>query len=125
MQPTIIPIIGDQSCSLRGARRRSKVTTARVMAAVSGAAIGDTILPSGVLVSIPNTARMTVAAISISTVPDTTGVITRRSSESRAATTNFSRDESTTRLASIVGPPCERAVMQMAIAGSAVPITST
>ena len=44
---TTIPTIGDQSCRLRGARRRSNVTTARVMLAVSGAAIGDTGLAIG------------------------------------------------------------------------------
>ena len=124
-QPMTMPIIGDQSRSDRGARSISRVTTASVTADAAGAAYGDADTPRGACVSISNTARMTVAAMSISTVPDTTGVMTRRSQDSRAATTNFSSDDSTTRLASIAGPPSVSAVMQMAIAGSDVPITST
>ena len=67
--------------------------------------MGETDLPGGTSVSIPNTARITVAAISMSTVPDTTGVIMRRNSDSRAATKNFSTDERTTSVAIITGPP--------------------
>ena len=118
-----MPISGDHICNERGARRSIKAMTAKVTTAARGAAIGDTDLPGGTSVSIPNTARITVAAISMSTVPDTTGVIMRRNNESRAATKNFSTDDRTTSVAIITGPPCIRAVMQMAIAGSAVPIT--
>ena len=57
-------------------------------------------------------------------MPDTVGVMMRRSVERRAATTNFKSEEMTTRLAIMDGPPSTSAVRQMAIAGSEVPMTS-
>ena len=61
---------------------------------------------------------MTVAAISIITVPETTGVNIRRSSESRAASANWNSDDTTMRLAIMAGPPFTRAATHTANEGS-------
>ena len=111
MQPATIPSMGDQSCTVRGERSSRTAMSPNVTMDTAGAAQGDT--PSGTLVSILNTPSMTVADMSIRTMPDTVGVIIRRNSERRAATTNFISDEITTRLASIAGPPSISAVMLM------------
>ena len=68
---------------------------------------------------------MTVAAISIITVPDTTGVKIRRSSESRHAIRNWNSDETTMRLAIVEGPPLTRAATHTAMKAPDVPMMST
>ena len=88
-----------------------------------GAAAGS--VPSGTSVSVPNTIGMTVAAINIITVPETTGVNMRRSSESRAARRNWSSDDTTMRLAIVDGPPFNRAATQTAMKAPDVPMMST
>ena len=85
-QPTTIPITGDHNRNAGGARSTRPATTAKVAAEATGAAARE--VPSGTSVSEPNTIGMTVAAISMITVPATTGVNIRRSSESRAASAN-------------------------------------
>ena len=80
-QPTTIPMTGDHSLRAGGARSTSAATTTRVDRAAAGAAACDA--PSGTSVNEPNTMGMTVAAISMITVPATTGVNIRRSSERR------------------------------------------
>ena len=72
-----------------------------------------------------NRGGMTVADISIRTVPATTGVTIRRSRESRADNRNWNSEDITTRLASVAGPPSTSAVMQTPIKAPDVPITST
>ena len=121
--PNTIPIIGAHICNALRTLSSISATTARVTIAARGAAIVEE--SSGTSVRVLKTARITVAAMSISTVPETTGVMIRRNSESRNATANFTIDERTIRLDIIAGPPSIRAVMQMAIAGSAVPTTRT
>ena len=68
------------------------------------------------------TSGMTVAAISMITVPETTGVNIRRSTESRAASANWNSDEMTIRLAIVEGPPSIRAATQTAMNAPDVPI---
>ena len=60
------------------------------------------------------TIGITVAVISIITVPATTGVNIRRSSDSLAASRNWNSDETTMRLAISAGPPFTIAAMQTA-----------
>ena len=74
---------------------------------------------------VPNTSGMTVAAISMITVPETTGVNIRRSSESLAASANWNSDDTTTRLAIVDGPPLTRAATQTAMNAPDVPMIST
>ena len=71
------------------------------------------------------TIGMTVTGISMMTVPATVGVRIRRSSESRHASRNWKREEMTTRIASMAGPPWASAATQMAMKAPEVPITST
>ena len=81
-----MPITGDHSRNPGGARSTRAPTTTMVASAAAGAAACD--VPSGTSVKESNTIGMTVAAISMITVPATTGVNIRRSSESRAASAN-------------------------------------
>ena len=83
-QPAAIPISRDHGRQVPGARSISIVDTNRVTAATNGPAA--TGAPSGTSVSRSKAMGRTMAAISISTVPETTGVMMRRSSGSQAAT---------------------------------------
>ena len=58
---------------------------------------------------------MIVAAGNIRTVPATTGVMTRRSQESREMKTNWINADTTIRLDSTAGPPATSAAIQMAM----------
>ena len=66
-----------------------------------------------------------MAAISIITVPVTTGVKIRRNHDSRAAKANWNSDDTTTRLAMSAGPPSIRAATQTAMNAPLVPIIRT
>ena len=85
-QPTTIPISGDHSRHLGDARSTSAATVANVATAAIGAATGE--VSSGTCVSASNTSGITVTAMSMITVPLTTGVKMRRNSWSRAASRN-------------------------------------
>ena len=82
-------------------------------------------VPCGISVSMSNTMGMTVAAMSMITVPVTTGVKTRRSVGSQAASRNWTREETTIRLAIWAGPASTSAAMQTAMKVPEVPITRT
>ena len=118
-----MPISGDHSRHAGGARNTSPVTVARVTSAATGAAAGA--VPSGTCVSASNTRGITVTAINMITVPETTGVKMRRNSGSRAASRNWNIDETTMRLAIVAGPPTFNAVTQTAINAPEVPMMST
>ena len=85
-QPAAMPMTGDHSLHAGGPRNTRAATVARVVAAAAGAAAGG--VPSGTSFSESNTTGMTVAAINMITVPETTGVNIRRSSESLDASKN-------------------------------------
>ena len=68
---------------------------------------------------------ITVTGRSMITVPVTVGVRTRRSSESRVESAIWTSDETTTRVASIAGPPSARAVTQTAMKVLDVPVRTT
>ena len=70
---------GDQRRHAGGPRSTSAATTTRVVRAEAGAAALET--PSGTSCRVSNITGMTVAAISMITVPDTTGVNILRSRE--------------------------------------------
>ena len=95
--------------------------TARVAAVLTGAAARAA--PAGTSVSMSNMIGTTVTGISMITVPETTGVKTRRSSESRADSANWNRAEAATRVASRPGPPRASAVTQTAMNAPEVPIS--
>ena len=82
-------------------------------------------MPSGTSVSEPNTIGITVAAMSMITVPATTGVNILRSSESRAASANWNSDDTTMRLAIVAGPPLTKAATHTAMNAPDVPMMST
>ena len=65
---------------------------------------------------------MIVAAISMTTVPVTVGVKTRRTQDSRCDRTSWKSEETRTSAASNGGPPAVRAAMQTAINAPEVPI---
>ena len=77
---------GDHSRHAAGARNRRAATVTMVATVAAGAAADD--VPSGTFFIVSNTSGMTVAAINMITVPETTGVNIRRSSESRATSAN-------------------------------------
>ena len=85
-QPTAMPITGAHSRNAGGARSTRDPTTTVVASAAAGAAVCE--VPSGTSVNEAKTIGMTVAAISMITVPATTVVNILRSSESRAASAN-------------------------------------
>ena len=121
--PTVIPMMGDQSRHVGGARITIPATTTRVTRAATGAAAcGD---PSGTTLSESNTIGITVAAISMITVPVTVGVKMRRSNERRAAKRNWKSDDMTIRLAIVAGPTSLSAATQTAMKAPDVPISST
>ena len=91
--------------------------------AVMGAALEDE--PSGTSVSMPNTMGNTVVAISMMTVPETTGVNMRRRSDRRAAIANWNSDDTTMRLAIVAGPASTIAATHTAMNAPDVPIIST
>ena len=95
----------------------------RVARVVTTAAVGEA--SSGTSVSMPNTMGITVAAISMMTVPDTTGVNIRRRSDSRAAMANWNSDDTTIRLAIVAGPAVTSAATHTAMNAPDVPIMST
>ena len=97
--------------------------TRAVATAHTGAAAGGA--PAGTWVSMSKTIGITVTAMSMMTVPATVGVRIRRRSESRAERANWKRDETTTRVASMAGPPSAIAVTQTAMNAPEVPIMST
>ncbi len=119
-QPTTMPMTGDHRRHAGAPRSSRATTTTRVARAAATSEV-----PSGTTVSEPNTMGMTVAAISIITVPETTGVNMRRSSDSRAASANWNSDDTTTRLAMVAGPPFASATAHTAMKAPDVPITST
>ena len=68
---------------------------------------------------------ITVAAISMMTIPATVGVITRRSQVSRKASPNWNREETRTRTASSAGPPSRSAATEIAMKAPEVPMSRT
>ena len=78
------------------------------MPAVSGAAEG--LAPSGTWRSRSNRSGMTVTAMSMITVPATTGVMMRRRSASFHESPNWKSEEAMTSVASRPGPPSTSAV---------------
>ena len=68
---------------------------------------------------------MTVTAISMSAVPETTGVMMRRSSGSHAASANGISDDATMRLASMDSPPSFSARTEIAMKWGPAPVMST
>ena len=66
-----------------------------------------------------------MTAMSMTTVPETTGVNTRRNIDRRAASTNWTSDETTTSEAIRDGPPASSAATQTAMNAPEVPIAST
>ena len=79
-----MPVSSDHGRQFPGARSISIVEAKRVTAPTSGPETGDA--PSGISSSRSKAMGRTMAAISMSTVPETTGVMMRRSSGSHAAT---------------------------------------
>ena len=104
---------GVHCCQRTDAYNLSPRRTTSVAPAAIGAAACD--VPSGASDSLRNTTDMTVTASSISTVPATTGVISRRNSASRDMNTNCSSAETKMRLDNIAGPPATSAVVETAM----------
>ena len=96
------------------------MTVTKANRAAVGAARGG--VPSGTSVKESKTRGITVAAINITTVPETVGVNKRRISESRAASANWKIDDTTMRVAMVDGPPTTSAVTQTAMKTPDVPI---
>ena len=81
----------------------SITATASVATATAGPAAEGA--PSGTSLSLSIAIAITVTAISMSAVPETTGVMTLLSSGSHCASANWTSDDTTMRLASNGSPP--------------------
>ena len=92
----------------------------KVTAALMEPPKGET--PSGTLVKRPKLIGMTTTEMSMITVPATVGVIIRRNRESLVERINWKRDEITTRVASMAGPPCLMAEIEAAVKVPEVPM---
>ena len=119
-QPNAMPMMGDHRRRTGGARNTSAAVTIIVASAVISAPVSED--PSGVSVIVENMMGMTVAAISIITVPQTTGVKMRRSSANFAASANWNSDDTTMRLAIVAGPALMRAAAHTAMNAPDVPM---
>ena len=97
--------------------------TSIVARALAGAASAEP--PGGVSVSMPNTTGITVTGTSMMTVPETAGVRTRRNRASRAEIRSWKSAATTTRVASVAGPPSTIAVMQIPMNALELAMTST
>ena len=97
--------------------------TATAIRAHTGAAAAG--VPFGTSPSILKMIGMTATGISMITVPATVGVKMRRNNDSRDASANWNREEMTTRVASMPGPPFAIAVMQTEMKAPEVPISRT
>ena len=97
--------------------------TASVARATMSASVWGS--PSGISLRSPNTMGITVAAMSIITVPATIGVKMRRRSDRRAARANWKSDDATMRAAISVGPPSTSAATQTPMNAPDVPIMRT
>ena len=104
---------GPHCCQAGGPNSLNAMMTANVTAATAGAAACGT--PSGVFDNLLSRTDMTVADSNMRTVPETTGVMNRRNSESRETSANWSTAETMMRLDSMVGPPATSALMQTAM----------
>ena len=122
-QPTTIPMMGDHRRHEGGPRITSTAMTSKVESAAIGAAIGDE--PSGTSFRLSNMIGITVTAMSMMTVPETTGLNTRRSRDRRDASRNWKSEDMTIRLAIVAGPPSTSAVTQTAKNAPDVPMTRT
>ena len=99
------------------------ITNKMVTRALVGALQSE--LPSGEALTMSKISGITVTAMSISTVPATTGVTSRLNSESPAASRNWNSDDATTSTASKPGPPSTSAVTHTAMNAPEVPMSST
>ena len=119
--PASTPIIGAQRRITPVAQKISRRVAANVMMAQTGAAISGA--PAGACVIMSKVIGMMVTEISMMTVPATAGVISRRNKARRSESANWNSDESTTRVASIAGPPSARAVTETAMNAPEVPMS--
>ena len=104
------------------ARSARPATTSSVTAALSGGPAGA--VSAGTSFSMSKMMGMTVTAISMMTVPATVGVITRRTQDSRADSTNWKSADTKTSVASMPGPPSASAVTDTAMNAPEVPISN-
>ena len=114
---------GAQRRSDPAALRAMPVMTTTVTKALNGAANAGE--PSGTCLSISKMMGITVTGISMITVPATAGVRIRRSSDRWDDRMNWKNDDTSTRVASIAGPPWTSAVTQTAIKAPEVPMRRT
>ena len=119
--PAAIPMTEFQARSSRFPRSMRPTTHSKVTAATTGAAAGDA--PSGTRVSMANAMGMTVTATSAVSVPDTTGVMMRRSSTRRPASASWQSPPAKTSTPSRAGPPATRASAPTPMEAPEAPMT--
>ena len=119
-EPAKMPMIGAQSRRPPRAFSMKATTTARVVAAQSGAPNG--LAPAGTLLSCWKITGITVTGVSIRMVPVTVGVRMRRNRASRAEKANCRSAMASTKAASSGGPPASRAAMLTPMAAPEAPV---
>ena len=121
-QPTRIAIGIAKNRRYPEARSIRSAAAASVAAPTAGPETGDA--PAGTSFSLVTAMGMAEAAIIMKETPATTGVMTRRSCTSHAATANMTSDATTTRLDITARPPSFTASTQAANRGTPGPIMS-
>ena len=119
--PATTPIIGAHRRITPVAQKISPRVAAKVVTAHAGAARSG--VPAGACVIMSKVIGMMVTEISMMTVPATAGVISRRNRARRSESVNWNSDDSTTRVASMAGPPSASAVTDTAINAPEVPMS--
>ena len=121
--PTTMPMTGAHRRRLPVERSAITSTTAKVTAAQTGPLAAEA--PSGEAATMSKMSGMTVTAISMSTVPATVGVRSRRNSDSFDDSRNWNSDDATTSVAMSAGPPSTSAATHTAMNAPEVPISRT
>ena len=122
-QPTKMPITGPHSRMTPLARSTMSSVATMVAPAVTGAASDEA--PSGTWRRRSNRRGMIVTAMSMITVPATTGVMIRLRSARCRESPNWKREEAMTSDARRAGPPSTSAVTEAAMNAPDVPMRRT
>ena len=112
---------GAQSRQIPVSRSDTSTDAARVTSAVTGAAAGAA--AAGTSVSCANTMGAMLTGISMSTVPATVGVNTRRKAAILEPRMNCTKEATMISVASKAGPPCSMALTLTARKADVLPMT--
>ncbi len=120
--PTMMPISGAHRRLAPRAKRDTRVMAAKAAKATSGPLMVPGSTPAGTPANRSVVMGNTLTASSMTTVPPTVGVISRRKNDSRAENRNWMSDEATTRVPTRDSPPTATATVDTPMNAPDVPI---